>query len=101
MLASTTFGDLTAVQQVLALSGYVTVALGLAISYIAYQGWRRNDSRPMLLIAVGFILVIGIPGVLQTLMLFFDIGGRILMATVMRISQIAGMAAILWALWRD
>ncbi len=101
MLASTTFGDLTTVQKLLVASGYVTVALGLAISYIAYRGWRRNDSRPMLLIAIGFILVVGVPGVLQTLLLFFGFGDRILMSAVIHVSQIVGMAAILYALWRD
>lgn len=48
---------------VLLVSDYVTIAVSLAIAYIAYQGYRRNDSRPMLFIAAGFLLAFGGPGI--------------------------------------
>lgn len=35
--------------------------VGIAIAYIAYQGYRRNGSRPMLFISAGFALTLGIP----------------------------------------
>lgn len=35
----------------------VATALGLLIVFQAYRGYRRNDSRPMLLLAVGFTLL--------------------------------------------
>ena len=38
------------------LSEILTVLLGLAISYIAYRGYRRNQSRAMLFVAAGFVL---------------------------------------------
>ncbi|MCY4731268.1 hypothetical protein KY092_11960 [Natronomonas gomsonensis] len=37
-----------------------SVALGLFISYQAYRGLRRNDSRQMLYLSVGMILLFGV-----------------------------------------
>ncbi|WP_445668773.1 DUF7521 family protein [Natranaeroarchaeum sulfidigenes] len=35
--------------------------IGVLIAYVAYRGYRRNDSRPMLYVAAGFGLALGIP----------------------------------------
>lgn len=37
-----------------------TTLLGFAIAYIAFRGYRQG-SRPMLYIAIGFVLVFGVP----------------------------------------
>ncbi|MEF8855701.1 MAG: hypothetical protein V5A24_09460, partial [Haloarculaceae archaeon] len=43
-------------------TGYLLAAiLGLFIAYQAYRGYRRNDSRPMLFISLGFVLALGVP----------------------------------------
>lgn len=42
----------------------VGVALGLFIAYQAYRGYKRNQSRPMLFISLGFILILGPPALL-------------------------------------
>lgn len=42
-------------------AGVGVVVLGLAISARAYQGYRRNESRPMLLLASGMLLITVIP----------------------------------------
>jgi hypothetical protein len=39
----------------------VNAVLRVVITYIAFQGYRRNSSRPMLFVAVGFFLVFLIP----------------------------------------
>lgn len=52
------------VELIFLLSDYVTVAIALVIAYIAYQGYSRNDSRPMLFIAAGFVLTFGGPGLI-------------------------------------
>lgn len=39
----------------------ITTVLGLSVAYIALQGYRRNRSRPMLFVAVGFVLVFWTP----------------------------------------
>ncbi|WP_181687348.1 hypothetical protein [Halorhabdus salina] len=36
-------------------------ALGLAVGYVAYHGYRRNESLPMLCIAAGFLLTFWAP----------------------------------------
>lgn len=38
----------------------VGAALGLFIASLAYRGYRRNDSRPMLYLAIGFVIVFGL-----------------------------------------
>lgn len=77
----------------------VTVIIGVAISYIAYRGYRRNGSRPMLFVAVGFVLITGIPGVATVLLyLLLDIPAPIVNSLV-QVSEITGMASILYGLW--
>ncbi|NHN43285.1 hypothetical protein G9C85_16835 [Halorubellus sp. JP-L1] len=75
----------------------VTVVLGLVIAYVAVQGYRRNESRPMLFVATGFVLLVGVPAVLgigylasllpQTVV---SIGGTV--------SEVLAMASILYGL---
>lgn len=77
----------------------VTVILGVAISYIAYRGYRRNGSRPMLFVAAGFVLIAGIPGVIFLfLYLLLDIPAPIVNSLV-QVSEVTGMASILYGLW--
>ena len=77
----------------------LSVLLGLAIAYTAYRGYRRNDSRPMLYIAAGFLLVLGVPAALSTLAL--GVGVRqvqVAVGVLTQISEVAGLLAILYAL---
>jgi hypothetical protein len=43
----------------------VAAALGLAVGYVAYRGYRRNESLPMLCIAAGFLLTFWAPVALE------------------------------------
>lgn len=45
--------------------GLLVIFLGLVISWRAYQGFRRNESRPMLLLAVGMLLITVVPTVTE------------------------------------
>ena len=65
--------DLETLSLVRQASESLSVLLGLAISYIAYRGYRRNRSRPMLFVAAGFALIVGLPAVL-TAVLYFGLG---------------------------
>lgn len=85
--------------------GVVTVAIGIAIAYVAFQGYRRNASRPMLFIAIGFVLAIAFPGTLDFLLYVLFVAtefqlpvGRLYLAGIMQGSQLLGMASILYAL---
>lgn len=41
----------------LVLAKLVTFALGLLVAYLAYHGYRRTDSEPMLYVAAGFVFI--------------------------------------------
>ncbi|WP_135663492.1 DUF7521 family protein [Halorhabdus rudnickae] len=85
--------------------GAITIAIGIAIAYVAFRGYRRNASRPMLFIAIGFVLAIAFPGTLEYLLYIlivaFDFQSpldQLYLAGIMQGSQLLGMAAILYAL---
>jgi len=91
--------DLETLSIVRQASESVTIILGLAISYIAYRGYRRNGSRPMLFVAVGFVLITGIPGIASVVLyLLLDIPIPIVNSLV-QVSEVIGMVSILYGLW--
>ena len=70
----------------------VSTILGVVISYIAFQGYRRNSSRPMLFVAVGFFFVFVLPFLLSvgpTLIVITGGAGPL----IARISAVAGIIA--------
>lgn len=86
----------------------VNTVLGLVIAYIAFQGYRRNRSRPMLFVAIGFFLAFlapvflfagfllipriaqVAPSVLGTVNFVFSIAGSV--------SEMIGLLCILYGL---
>jgi len=80
------------------LSGLVGAVIGLFIAYQAYRGYKRNDSRPMLFIALGFFLTLGIPLALFPLQLLLGTNGRTVAFVVQQSSQLVGLLTILYAL---
>lgn len=77
----------------------ITVLLGLAISYIAYRGYRRNRSRPMLFVAGGFVLIVAVPAVVTlVLYLLLDVPLPVV-NSLAQASELLGMGAILYGLW--
>ncbi|PSQ17559.1 hypothetical protein BRD00_07620 [Halobacteriales archaeon QS_8_69_26] len=92
-------GDLAVTPRtVLFVSEFLSIGLGLVIAYIAFQGYRRNDSRPMLFIAVGFVLVTGLPAVFAGAFLAFAEVGELAAAAATQVSEIIGMLCIIYAL---
>lgn len=77
----------------------LSAILGIVIAYLAYRGYRRNGSRPMLFIAIGFVLVLAIPFLLFVLFGMFPELPPAPMIVVMQTCQVAGLASILYALW--
>jgi hypothetical protein len=79
----------------------VVVALvGLAIAYQAYLGYRRNQSRPMLFLAIGFALSVGLPFVMLIPLLLLS-GYPWATAAISILSNLAtlvGLSCILYAL---
>lgn len=78
--------------------------IGIGIAVIAYRGYRNNESRPMLFIATGFILVLGVPFVLYfggmsiLVLVGLPTVGQAVLIAVAELSQVAGLVAILYAL---
>lgn len=93
-----TLQELSGVDWLFLFSEVLVTALGLGISYIAYVGYRRHDSRPMLLFCVGFALVVGVPAVVGSVIVFGGVGGGRLAGAISQLSRIVGMALILIAL---
>jgi len=86
---------LSTAELVLLASDYVTVALALVIAYVAFQGYDRNDSRPMLFVAVGFLLTFAGPGLVFLVSLVAPIPSLVT-GGVTQAVEILGMLTILY-----
>ncbi|MFC7079689.1 DUF7521 family protein [Halorussus caseinilyticus] len=77
-----------------------TALVGLLIAYQAYRGYRRNDSRPMLFIAIGFTLTVGLPFVMviPALVLSQSAFAATAIALLSDLSTLVGLGCILYAL---
>ncbi|PSP63290.1 hypothetical protein BRC79_11485 [Halobacteriales archaeon QH_8_67_27] len=72
--------------------------LGLFVAYQAYRGYRRNDSRPMLFIAVGFAVIMGVPALLFVPALFVPGVPLLGVQGVVQAFEIIGLLCIIYAL---
>jgi drug/metabolite transporter (DMT)-like permease len=80
--------------------GFLTALVGLAIAYQAYRGYRRNQSRPMLFLAIGFVLSVGLPFVMVIPLLLFSHIQTVtaILAVLGNVFTLIGLACILYAL---
>lgn len=70
--------------------------LGIFIAYHAYLGYRRNESRPMLYIATGFVLVLTVPFLLLVALQLIAVLSETVTVVVIQTIQVLGLAAILY-----
>jgi hypothetical protein len=83
----------------------VATGLSALIAYHAYRGYRRNNSRPMLFLAVGFAFITTIPFFVD--LVFFPFVGRlygarlaaVVLPTVKYAIQIVGLSFVLYSLY--
>ena len=83
----------------------VATALSAFIAYQAYRGYRRNGSRPMLYLAVGFAFITTVPFFVD--ILFFAVAARyfgaqtasVVLPSVKYGIQIVGLAFVLYSLY--
>lgn len=54
--------------------GLLVIVLGLYITWRAYQGYRRNDNRPMVFFALGMLLITVIPPLVDMIIIPLFIG---------------------------
>lgn len=78
----------------------VTLVLALVVASLAFHGYRRSGDEPMLYVAVGFVLLMGVPGLLGALFFVLPVG-RITVGAFTQASEIIGMLSILYGLWMD
>lgn len=77
----------------------VGAALGVFIAYLAWQGYRRNQSRPMLFVSLGFALALGVPLALTLVYLALPVsGGRVAIQIVNQTFEVAGLLCIIYGL---
>jgi|AntRauTorcE11898_2_1112593.scaffolds.fasta_scaffold33427_2 hypothetical protein len=86
----------------------IAALLGLAVGWVALRGYRRNDSRPMLFVAAGFLLAFWAPPALLLTYLAVDLVATFspaleesvptAIAMTGDLSRIAGFVCILWGL---
>lgn len=84
-------GDLSTV------TATVTALVGAFVAYQAYRGYRRNDSQPMLYLAVGILLLTTVPFVVRQSIIVAGVGGPASGEFAARITSIAGLLAVLYS----
>ena len=86
--------------------GLVVILLGLVISWRAYQGFRRNESRPMLLLAIGMMLITVVPTFTELVIIPWFVvrytspgtGAVSLTLTVSRLCEAVGISVLLYSI---
>lgn len=81
-----------------ALLGALTAVVGLFVGYQAFRGYRRNDSRPMLLLAAGVVLLTAVPYALSSAIGALTAAGDATVLLVVAACNVCGLAAILRSL---
>jgi len=73
--------------------------LGVVIAYIAYRGYRRNQSRPMLFVSLGFALALGLPIGLTLVYVALPITGySVAVQVINQTFEVAGLLCIIYGL---
>ena len=76
----------------------VALILGVFIVYLAYRGFRRNRSRPLLYVAVGFALITA--GTMIEGLLYVIIGSELLTAIATGTAiTVLGFVAIIYSIY--
>jgi hypothetical protein len=76
----------------------IALFLGAFIVYLAYRGYRRNTSKPLLYVALGFAFITA--GTLLEGLMFVVLGSDILTAIAIGgVLTVIGFAAILYSIY--
>ena len=86
--------------------GVIVILLGLVISWRAYQGSRRNESRPMFLLAIGMMLITVVPTLTELVVIPWFVarytspgtGTVSLTLTVSRLCEAVGISVLIYSL---
>ena len=76
----------------------VALLLGAFIVYLAYRGFRRNRSRPLFYVAIGFALITA--GTIAEGLLYVIIGSELLTAIAVGTTiTVLGFVAIIYSIY--
>jgi len=76
----------------------VALVMGVFIVYLAYKGYRRNNSKPLLYVALGFALITA--GTMVEGILYVIIGQELLVALfVSTVITVIGFLAIIYSIY--
>lgn len=89
--------ELTPTNVALLASELLSVLLGLAIAYVAYRGYQRNNARPMLFLSVGFLLAFGLPSIAAFAWGVFGLS-EAQAAAITQTGEVVGFASVLYGL---
>lgn len=78
----------------------MTAVAGVFVAYQAYRGSRRNESRPMLYLAVGIVLLTAVPVGVDYGLVALTAATDAEILLMITVSHLAGVLAILYALTR-
>lgn len=91
--------DQAPVVELLSVASLLLVALlGTLIAVQAYRGYRRNDSRPMLYLAVGLCLLTLVPFLLNVTLATAGVE-RVKIALAENVARLLGLLAITHSLY--
>lgn len=87
-------------------AGILVIGLGITITWRAFQGYRRNDSQPMLLLAIGMLLITVIPTLVEIIIVPWFIaryitpgmGAVSLTLAISRVCEAVGISIIIYSL---
>jgi uncharacterized membrane protein (DUF441 family) len=104
-LFTTAFESLSTIELAGGAFAIGSTILGLFISYLAYRGLRRHDSRPMQFLAVGMMLLFGVAYAVALLgqslisMYYLPLYYQDVFRLLVRILQFSGLVCITYSLW--
>lgn len=75
----------------------LTAVAGAFVAYQGYRGYRRNDSRPMLFLAVGILLLTTVPFLISAVVAFAGAGGPASSELAARVTSVVGLLAVLYS----
>ncbi|MDV7351029.1 hypothetical protein R3751_14720 [Halorubrum distributum] len=91
--------DLDTLRTIRQVSEVIPMIIGLGIGYLAYTAYRQNQSRPMLYIAIGFILVLFVQAPLALIFTYVLELPTPVLNSLLQIPEFTGLGLILYGLW--
>ncbi|QFU84972.1 DUF7521 family protein [Natronorubrum aibiense] len=78
---------------------FLVALFGTVIAYQAYRGYRRNDARSMLYLAVGLLLLTLCPFLINVTVTTVFSPRQLVTAFLENVSRLVGLVAIMYSLY--